>query len=927
MDPYDYRTFDRDSNTARYQFNSDLPDRPGLNKSGKQVQIRVNQYKVTDFPTRDVFQYDINIGTGAEKMGKIMAVWKSQTVQMKLNEVGAPFLWDGNKLAWSSASIEQIRVNVDLDAEKGRQPREGKAPDTCFCIIKRTKVIRMAVIAAYLAKKTPFDNSVFEAINFFDHAMRQWPSDKYVTVKRSFFARSGKPTPLDNYVMAIRGVYASMRLCDPNPSIGGVGTGLGVNIDTANMAFWSEQDVHQAAKAILGGNNPSYDYHTMVQRLAPVPSGNKFVYSESFKNLRIMAKLKFKVKWNAKNDPKRANKTHKIKGFLFKSEMGKVGANAKTFTFPLKDRQTGKEQNISVYDYFKRKYGVDLKHWQLPLINTERDGVFPMEACRLEPYQKFQYKLSPDQTASMIKFAVTRPPQRLQGIDQGIKMLNWPQDPYLKHFGIKIDPNMTVTNARVLQNPEVQYKNTKINPGTSGKWDLRGKKLWLPNPEPLKSWGFLVINSCIDESSLQNFISVFVQTYIGHGGNVTNKRPTIHSAARGEDVAQAALAARQKAGNQAQAIPSIIFVVLPSRDSTVYQRLKRGLECRFGTVSQMLAVGHVLKANPQYCSNVVMKVNSKLGGTTCKIVTVKSKQFFSTPTMVVGVDVSHGAQYSTAAITMSQDLDACRYAAYVNTNGRRVEMLTPGNIQSGFVYLFEAWCQKHNTAPAHIYYFRDGVSEGQYAHVLEQEVKGMNDALLEKFGAAKIGKILWTVTICSKRHHIRFFPKEGDYQAGDPKGNSLPGTLVERDVTHPFEYDFYLSSHSAIQGTARPVHYHVIKDDAHVPPTVFQDMVYKHCYQYARSTTPVSLYPAVYYAHLAAYRALCHDSSAASDGPRTGQKYEENQQDAAVRDSGADTSQTGSAVIGSEVKPLVPLGKDLKNPELIKAIRTSMWYI
>lgn len=77
--------------------------------------------------------------------------------------------------------------------------------------------------------------------------------------------------------------------------------------------------------------------------------------------------------------------------------------------------------------------------------------------------------------------------------------------------------------------------------------------------------------------------------------------------------------------------------------------------------------------------------------------------------------------------------------------------------------------------------------------------------------------------------------------AGDKNGNALPGTLVERDITHPFDYDFYLSSHSAIQGTARPVHYQVILDEAKVPVNDFQRMVYQHCYQYMRSTTPVSL--------------------------------------------------------------------------------------
>lgn len=94
--------------------------------------------------------------------------------------------------------------------------------------------------------------------------------------------------------------------------------------------------------------------------------------------------------------------------------------------------------------------------------------------------------------------------------------------------------------------------------------------------------------------------------------------------------------------------------------------------------------------------------------------------------------------------------------------------------------------------------------------------------------------------MAEKRHHIRFFPPGGP-PLGDKNGNSLPGTLVERDVTHPFEYDFYLCSHAAIQGTARPTHYHVLMDECGVTGDAFQQMLYECSYQYMRATTPVSL--------------------------------------------------------------------------------------
>jgi eukaryotic translation initiation factor 2C len=61
MEPFNYRTgVDKETHEISYQFSSSLPGRPGLNKGGKAIAIRVNQYKVIEFPTRDIFQYDVS---------------------------------------------------------------------------------------------------------------------------------------------------------------------------------------------------------------------------------------------------------------------------------------------------------------------------------------------------------------------------------------------------------------------------------------------------------------------------------------------------------------------------------------------------------------------------------------------------------------------------------------------------------------------------------------------------------------------------------------------------------------------------------------------------------------------------------------------------------------------------------------------------
>ena len=238
------------------------------------------------------------------------------------------------------------------------------------------------------------------------------------------------------------------------------------------------------------------------------------------------------------------------------------------------------------------------------------------------------------------------------------------------------------------------------------------------------------------------------------------------------------------------------------------------------------------------------------------------RPYFDVPTMILGADVSHAApgsaQASMAALTMSMDTTCSRYAAGVQSNGHRVEMITAANFKFMMESLLQKWLETvgGGRMPKHVYYFRDGVSESQYGPLLKNEVADIKQVFAKR-AEGKLELVpKFTVVVAEKRHHIRFFPQPGP--AADKNGNPVPGVIVDRDVTHPFENDVYLCSHAAIQGTAHPTHYHMLMDEAHVPADKFQMLLYEHCYQYQRATTPVSLFPAVYYAHLAAARAISH---------------------------------------------------------------------
>lgn len=280
---------------------------------------------------------------------------------------------------------------------------------------------------------------------------------------------------------------------------------------------------------------------------------------------------------------------------------------------------------------------------------------------------------------------------------------------------------------------------------------------------------------------------------------------------------------------------------------------------------------------------------------------------FPVPTMIIGADVSHAAPGSNgasfAAVTVSMDKIAARYAAAVETNGIRVEMIATKNLEDMLKPLIQHW-EKNvggGRLPLHVYYFRDGVSEGQYQSVLLQEVSDMR-AIFAELGRNTPGyQPKFTVVIAEKRHHIRFFPNPGP--GADRNMNPVPGTLVERDVTHPFEYDFYLNSHAAIQGTARPTHYHILMDECELKGDAFQSMLYEHSYQYMRATTPVSLFPAVYYAHLASNRARSH-----LDMSQTAMELQ--------KKSGGSSSEKPD----TETRPLIEMANQT-------GIKFSMWYI
>merc|ERR1719244_2601340 len=117
--------------------------------------------------------------------------------------------------------------------------------------------------------------------------------------------------------------------------------------------------------------------------------------------------------------------------------------------------------------------------------------------------------------------------------------------------------------------------------------------------------------------------------------------------------------------------------------------------------------------------------------------------------------------------------------------------------------LLKEFLRRNNRKPERIIFFRDGVSEGQFLIVLNQELAALRRACstLEENYTPAI-----TFITAQKRHKTRLFPEDPRDGVGKNK-NVPPGTAVEHTITHPTEFSFFLASHEGIQGTTKPTYY------------------------------------------------------------------------------------------------------------------------
>jgi len=796
----------------------ELPLRPDQGTEGRPIALRANVFPLTFPKNAKIYHYDIDILSDRLKKDEKRDFFRDFAKQNKhiFKDTGRyGFAYDGEKNVYT---MEKIVI-----ASKrwiGSCNWKGDKVKVC---IQEVAERNTEVLQRFLEKKgSDFGDmspECIDVINALNIVLRHEPSNKHISV-RGVSGHSFFPDPRTDCVNLGGGLelwpgyHQSIRHSQMWKPL--------LNFDVANTAFHKEQPVIDFMCDILRLRDirPNIDRRDMMK------------FEKALKGLKI--------------EP-----THRGNGVVRRYKvMGLSRQNAMQTTFE------GENGKTSVAEYFQAKYNIRLRYPFLPVAKCGGKGVMlPLEVLKIAPRQRYQKKLGDQQLATLIRSAAKPADERQREIEGWVRKAAINQDPVAQKFGIQMEHKMVQLQGRVLKAPELEYGNKQLVKPQKGQWDMGRGGYRFKKSVDMTHWAIV----CLDDRTGQKIIKDFVfqlQDQAERCGFDIDNPKKAYSANRAQELSRIL-------DDMIRKVPELqlVLIIVPRKDSITYSEVKRIGDTEVGVMTQVLCAQTMQKAmkSPSTMLNLLLKINTKVGGQNVSIPTRMRSPIMNDPVIVLGADVTHPAagefmRPSIAAIVGSMDPVPSKYIATVSVQERRLEYIA--DCKDMVKKLLKKFYNKNNRKPKRIVMYRDGVGEGQFKLVLAHELQAIRNACLEleKDGSYTPGV---TFVCVQKRHHMRLFCQERADMVG--KSNNIPaGTVVDTNICHPSQYDFYLCSHAGIQGTSRPTHYHVLHDDNGYGSDVLQNFSYQLCHTYVRCTRAVSIPAPTYYAHLVAFRARYH---------------------------------------------------------------------
>ena len=468
---------------------------------------------------------------------------------------------------------------------------------------------------------------------------------------------------------------------------------------------------------------------------------------------------------------------------LMRRDFGAGPKNARQVSFECKEFGN---KAFTIEEYFQKKYNVTLEApeaWLLNCGSRQNPVWIPPELCEVIPGQAFRGALNEYQTKQMIKVAARPPGENARRIANGAdKVLEFQGNkPSLATFGVRVDSKMILVKGRILEAPPLTLGGTKepVHP-TGASWNMRDKTC--AKAVKVVNWSYLRLGVArFNSTNLKTFREALKACGLGEEDPV---KPQGFHARLPNSVDACDSEILKIFTDMSRAKVKIVLVVLPSNNKLLYARVKYCGDVKTG-IHSVCVLEENLQKGANYYANVALKFNLKMGGVN-QLLPNQLGFLNQGTTMVVGIDVSHPPPKSMegtpsiAAVVASIDNEFGQWPGSVRCQGsKEAKQEMVSTLQVMMEERLKAWITKMGRGPAKILIYRDGVSEGQYRQVLDEELGRIRKACKEIYGTHTLPQI--TIVVVGKRQHTRFYPTKAanaDYQ-GNPKN----GTVVDRGVT------------------------------------------------------------------------------------------------------------------------------------------------
>jgi eukaryotic translation initiation factor 2C len=427
---------------------------------------------------------------------------------------------------------------------------------------------------------------------------------------------------------------------------------------------------------------------------------------------------------------------------------------------------------------------IQLRYPNLPCVKVRgnKTSYFPIELCHIQPDQRVGITKQGKLAEEMIKVCALDPFARFQELKKlaaDCRVFTGDNNKFLAKLGIELLQKPMELPGRMLPPPDVLFANNvteRVNAqGGFRAANQQRKQHQFVRGATLTKWWLVLVAGCMPINQAKNFVSAYKNMALAVG----MKMAMCQMPAQIEETSEAVKQVMEKVKQMGSQ-----FVMFITPDQTNLHDMIKRHEQAMCVVTQHVLCSTALNASEPRGNltlyNILLKTNMKLGGINYDLdysrLNIENKaEWAAHGRLFMGLDVNHPppmdkSQRRKGAVEKQPSvMGFCSNAGqhplhfigdyeYCATREEIKQSHHSNGLQRQATNALTAYLHFNNKKyPKEIWMYRDGVSEGQYQHVLDFEVSQLRAAIKATLPkGVPIPKLVYMIV--TKRHNCRIVP-------------------------------------------------------------------------------------------------------------------------------------------------------------------------